>query len=320
MRVLALTRSQKLKFKLSTDRLDHRVFEPPQRVAGRPDRQYILNRLMLITAGTVSGFGLLITVPPLVNTTLAADWRWVTPPMVVIVLLSLSALALTGLLRQRRYLTTFHQSLERSREELEAIARENSARLCALLDVTQMMADDSGLESVIDRITETCAEVFDCDHVSLMFNEGNEHLVVRSVGGRLANLKALGAQQKLGVGISGWAAQRREPLLLAQGCNLADYPGLKLNSPTISAAMVAPIVLNDVLVGVLNVNTQSKNVDYGEDEFRALQVFAENVGACIRNAQNHDGMKQTIRELKTILRTTDAKKAALAGAYSGDDD
>jgi GAF domain-containing protein len=201
------------------------------------------------------------------------------------------------------------ERLDQFRADVEKNAKKDAVRLCALLDVTNLLAYDVGLESVIDRITETCAAVFNCDHVSLMLlNEHTETLAVRAVGGRLANLNALGAQQQLGDGISGWAAERREALLLAQDCAPADYPGLELNSLTISSAMIVPVVLNDELVGVININTQSTAVDYDESDLRALQMFAENVGACIRSAQNHDNMKRTIHELEAAIRTQDKKK------------
>jgi transcriptional regulator with GAF, ATPase, and Fis domain len=201
------------------------------------------------------------------------------------------------------------ERLDQFRAEAETNAKKDAVRLCALLDVTSLMAYDVGVESVIDRITETCAAVFNCDHVSLMlFNERSETLVVRAVAGEFANPNVLGAQQKLGEGISGWVADRREALLLAQGCDPADYPGLEFNSLTISAAMVVPIVLNDDLVGVININTLSEAVAYDEDDLRALQMFAENVGVCIRSAKNHDNMKRTIHELEAVIRTQDKKK------------
>jgi transcriptional regulator with GAF, ATPase, and Fis domain len=280
-----------------------------------------MNWFMLIIAGAISGFGLLIVAPPLVNKELAPHWAWATPHLVLIILLSLSMLALVGLAHQQRYLGIIRGRLEQSRAHVEARATKNAVRLYALLDVSQVLADNTGVESVFDRITETCADVFNCDQVSLMFyNEDRQELIVRSVSGPAANLDTLGAQRKLGEGISGWAAKRREALLLGQGCSLADYPDLELNSPDISAAMVVPIVLSEVLVGVINISSRSKGVDYDEDDFRALQVFAENVGACIRQAQDHERMKQTIRQLESALQAKGAAGDVLAFADYREED
>jgi GAF domain-containing protein len=66
--------------------------------------------------------------------------------------------------------------------------------------------------------------------------------------------------------------------------------------------MVVPIVLDDVLVGVINVSTDSSAVNYDSDEFQALQAFAQNIGACIRHAQKLDNMKQRIQELEDLTK------------------
>jgi putative methionine-R-sulfoxide reductase with GAF domain len=285
----------------------------PESVARSLESQSHTNWLMLVVAGLISGFGVLVAVPPLVNPALAPHWAWATPHIMLIIVLTLSMLALVGLWHQQRYLAVMRERLDLFRVEIETDAKKDSVRLCALLDVTNLMAYDAGLEGVVDRITDTCASVFNCDHVSLMlYNERSETLVVRSVGGRLVNLSALGAQQKIGEGIAGWAAEKREALLLGQECDPTDYPGLQLNSLTIASAMVVPVVLNDELVGVINVGTQSKAFDYDVNDLRALQMFAENVGACIRSGQTYDTMRRTIHELEVAVRTQDKHTTAPA--------
>jgi GAF domain-containing protein len=176
---------------------------------------------------------------------------------------------------------------------------ENETRLYALLDVTHVMPDATGLEGVLDRATETCAEVFECDAVSIMLLDvENNELVVRSVAGPESKRSILGAHRRMGEGISGWAAKRREALLLGQVCDESRYPGLILASNTISAAMVVPIVLDDVLFGVINISSGSQSVDYDRIAFQALQAFALNLGACIRCARLMDTMRTKIRSLE----------------------
>lgn len=284
------------------------------------NHEFKVNGFMLITAAVLTFFGLLVVVPPMVNHQLAPYWSWATPYTVVIVFLLLSMLALVGLWHQQRYLLFIGERLEQSRVEVEARAKKRMVRLYALLDASRIMAEDEGLEDAYDHIAETCSEVFNCDQVSFMsFCAESEQLVVRAVSGPLADRTLLGAQQKLGHGIAGWAAERREPLLLEQGCDSSAYPGLELHSPNITAAMVVPIILNSVLVGIINVSTLSRGVDYDRDDFRALQVFAENVGSCIRHAQKQDEMRDTIRELKAALHAGETDGAIAVANPKPDD-
>ncbi len=76
--------------------------------------------------------------------------------------------------------------------------------------------------------------------------------------------------------------------------------------------MVVPIVLRDELVGVLNVSSQSEEVDYDEEDVRALEVFAENVGTCIRHTQQADWMRQTIHKLQKALKERSYETAGKA--------
>lgn len=228
--------------------------------------------------------------------------------MIVLVTLLLLLLVLALLLRERRHLVLIRNRIQRFQIENEARVEKSVACLYALLDITAVMPDETGLESVFDHAAETCAGVFTCDLVSLMlFHAESEELVVRSVSGPSPKRDMLGAHRRLGEGISGWAAKRREALLLARGCDLSHYPGLRLNSPAISAAMVVPIVLDDVLFGVINVSSESSTVDYDRSDFRALQAFAQNVGVCIRHAQTLDSMKRRMREIEE--RTAGSEEA-----------
>jgi GAF domain-containing protein len=62
--------------------------------------------------------------------------------------------------------------------------------------------------------------------------------------------------------------------------------------------MVVPVILRDELVGVINVSSRSRGVEFDQDDIRALQAFAENVGAAIRHTEQADWMRATIRKLQ----------------------
>jgi transcriptional regulator with GAF, ATPase, and Fis domain len=261
-----------------------------------------MNWFMLVTALIVAGVGTIIAVPPLVSERLAAIWPWPKPHLVIIVLLSLTMVALVTLVHQRRYLAAIHKAYTQSQKEAVEHARRSATRLYALSNVSHMMGATTGFQEVLDHVTRMCMKVFKCDQASLMLLDEAQELVVESVGGQSIERSLLGARQKVGKGIAGWAGEHRQALLLNRDCDLSKYPGLELKSPSISVAMVVPIVLRDELVGVLNVSSRSEDVDYDEEDIRALQVFAENVGTCIRHTQQTDWMRQTIQKLQKTIK------------------
>ena len=276
-----------------------------------------MNWFMLITALIIAVVGTIIVVPPLVSERLAAVWPWPKSQLAIIVMLSLTLVTLVTMVHQQRYLAAIHKAYKRSQAEATEHAQRNTTRLYALSNVSHMMGASTGFQDILDHVTRMCMKVFKCSQASLMLlDENTQELVVRSVGGQSTEKSMLNARQKIGVGISGWAAERRQPLLLERGCDVSKYPGLKLKSPSISAAMVVPIVLRDELVGVLNVSSQSEEVDYDEEDVRALEVFAENVGTCIRHTQQADWMRQTIHKLQKALK--ERSYAAAGEAQSPD--
>ena len=91
-------------------------------------------------------------------------------------------------------------------------------------------------------------------------------------------------------------AQKREPLLLSPSST--PIAGIELRKKEMNAAMVVPVILRDELVGVINVSSRHGQVEFDHDDVRALQAFAENVGAAIRHAEQAEWMRATIRKLQ----------------------
>jgi GAF domain-containing protein len=169
-----------------------------------------------------------------------------------------------------------------------------TTRLYALSSIGHMMGSVSNLQNIFDHITEMCGKTFDSSRASLMlYDRETDELVVRSVSEKMRK-DLLDKRQKLGEGIAGWAAQQKRAILLGDSLNGDDYPDFELNDYSIISAMVVPIVARDELVGVLNVSSRSSDVTYCEEDLLALQVFAENAGACIRHNEQADLLRQMI--------------------------
>lgn len=245
---------------------------------------------------------IIVAVPPLMSERLAAHWPWPRPGFVVIALAIIALASVVTLFHQQRFVISSHERYEESRTEVLTHAQRSVDRLYGILKVSQMVGDVDDLQSVFDNITMTCGNVFDCHMASLiLYSKKTEELVVVSVGGKRARPEALGDCQQLGNGIAGWAAKNRQSLLLSRDCDPADYPDLELKSAIVTAAMVVPILTHDALVGVLNVSTRSRDVDYTEEDLKALEVFAETVGTRIRYSQQIHALTRRIRQLDDTL-------------------
>jgi uncharacterized protein YigA (DUF484 family) len=265
------------------------------------------NWFILVGGLFLSAIGLGIAFLPSVLESSLAPWPWINTNIGLLLAYSLLICIFVA------YLTFLQFKLTFLKKKFHNLLGENSQRnerymqrLYALFAVSRKMGMETNPHKIFDYITEACKETFNCHQASLMlFDSGTQMLEVQSASGHLDASKVVGKKQKIGHGVAGWAAKHREPLLLNQGCDVSQYEGLSLNSKSLTSAMVVPIILRNELVGVLNVSSRSKNVTYNQDDIRALRVYAENAGTCIRHAEHVEWMRQTIRNLQAKLAAAD---------------
>ncbi len=263
----------------------------------RIDRGSYVSWSLIVIVVLLLGVSLLSVLPPFLNSRLASSWIFSKPQMLVIAGLTLTLMLLAGLAHQMRYLNALHLQFEQARKSERERAERHTVRLYALLNMGRVMVAQSDLQTVFDSITKLCCDAFKCDRASLMlFDPEADMLEVRAVSGTKVPEGVLGHRQPVGIGIAGWVAQRREPLLVTP--SLPFIQGIELSKKEVCGAMVVPIILRDELVGVINVSTRSKDVEFDNDDMRALQAFAENVGAAIRHAEQAEWMRATIRKLQ----------------------
>jgi putative methionine-R-sulfoxide reductase with GAF domain len=270
-----------------------------QQVQSRIHQGAYANWFLIATVVLLTLVSLASVLPPVLSDRLATMWLFSKPQMLVIAGLTLTLILLVGLAHQRRYLLILRRQFEGvQRAERERVQRQ-AARTYALLNVSKVMVEQNDIQTVFDSITKICVDAFACDQASLMlFDRESASLVVRAVSGKSVPEGILGTRQPLGKGVSGFVAQRREPLIL-RADQRTTIPGLELKNRDITAAMIVPVILRDELVGVISVSTRSPEINFEDDDLRALQVFAENVGAAVRHTEHAEWMRATIRKLQS---------------------
>jgi GAF domain-containing protein len=158
------------------------------------------------------------------------------------------------------------------------------------------------LQNIFNAMTKLCCETFRSERASLMLYDSNTNeLVVKSSYGKDSR-DILNIRQEAGKGIAGWVARNRESLLISSPDDYKEYPDLEFNNPSVFSAMVTPVIVRNELVGVLNISSGSPDVQYEMDDLRALQIFAQNAGVCIRHTEHVDWMKKIHPKLKTQIK------------------
>ena len=265
------------------------------------------NWALMAGAFVATTVGMSVIIANLLPARMMNPWPWVRTDLALVISVLFLVLTLVFYLTvERRNIDRYQRQFIQLNNDLHERARR---RLFALLDMSRVLAMQGDSQSVFDCITKSCVETFECDQSSLMlFNAERQMLIVCSAYGHKDTSRILGQEQPIGEGIAGWAAKHERPLIIGRGDTLAENPGLKLSAKHLSAAIVVPIILRDELVGVVNISSRVPNVSYDEDDMRALMIFAENAGTCIRNAERAQWMRTTIESLRAqVARTGEAQ-------------
>lgn len=265
--------------------------------------QSLRNWYLLCTISAVSTVSLVVALSSTIQESIAGFFPWANTGQVLMIglvgMIFILILHLTfQQLRVRRLRAEFRQMEEQSHER----QRRSSSRLHALMNVTRMMGAFSEPDKLFTGIAGTCLEIFDCQQVSLMLlNPETQLLEMKAACGHEDLEGVMQVKQPVGKGIAGHVAETMVPIILGGDPEQGSYRGFELKATNLSAAMVAPIVVRDELVGVLNIASKVDGTVYTDHDLEALLVFAENVGACIRQAERSEWMRQTIERQQRQL-------------------
>lgn len=276
---------------------------------GGLDRRSWVNWYLMLGTMVLTAVGLALSVPPLFGDRFAEpDWLPTDRGLLAAYYSALIVAFAVYLTFQQRQVARMTRALREALTETTELERRHRARLYGLFNVSRLMSATHDLNDLFEGITEMCLESFSGDRASLMlFEKESNELVLKSASGDLASQTMVGTRVKLGHGISGWAAQNQEPLLLTGG--ESSHPELILDDSRITSSMVVPITLRAELVGVLNVSAESPETQYDRDDLRTLEVFAENAGACIRHMEHIHWLRSMVPSLHRTAKPGRASAA-----------
>jgi putative methionine-R-sulfoxide reductase with GAF domain len=161
-----------------------------------------------------------------------------------------------------------------------------------LLDAGQRMNAVLELDELLDTILRSACELLDATGGSVMLVDQTD-LVTACVLGRDV---PVGQRTRLGEGVAGHVALRREPVLIEGQADAERFPGLAEREPYVESSMSVPLVHRAELQGVLNVNAPLGR-SFTEYDLRALAVFAEQASLAIANARLYEAERDHVAAL-----------------------
>ena len=183
---------------------------------------------------------------------------------------------------------------------LSAALSNRLSEISALSEVGKAINTTLDLHDVLNLILSSALDLLGGTEGSIMLlEEDKEHLQVVSYHGPKVETVMKG-RGKVGQGIAGTVAQRREPMLI-QGDRLEKSVKSSAHPERgISSAMSVPLVRNDELLGVLNLNETFGRRRFSEQDLNSLGLFAEHAAIAIGNASIFEKERETIERLEEL--------------------
>jgi uroporphyrinogen-III synthase len=184
-------------------------------------------------------------------------------------------------------------------------SRAGEASDIALLSrIAGRLSAASPLPEVLQDVLEFVISVVKCDSCMIYVLEGEE-LVLRAsknphpeVVGRL--------KMKVGQGITGWVAEHREPVVIAEGAHQDSRFKLfnELPEDRFEAFLSVPVASGGRLVGVINIQNRAPHL-YGKRETGLIATLGFLVGAEIeraRLASENSNLSERLETRKMVER------------------
>jgi uroporphyrinogen-III synthase len=186
-------------------------------------------------------------------------------------------------------------------------ARPNTRQLSAIQimhDIGRRMATSDPLHAVLNQLVNLIETLLSCDSCFIYVLEANQLVLRASKNPHPDVVDRLGL--KLGQGITGWVAERREPVAINSGA-LRDprFEAFKdLPEDTFEAFLSVPILARGGLVGVINVQHRQSH-HYTPWEVQTIATVGFLVGAEIEMARlegERDALSGQLESRKVIER------------------
>jgi diguanylate cyclase (GGDEF)-like protein len=155
-----------------------------------------------------------------------------------------------------------------------------------LADVFHHVLSEQSLDTLLDRIADTLADLIPYDTLSIFqADEAQTVLVPVLARDRWAD-EIMRNRIPFGTGIAGWAAEHREPVLTNAAHNdprMMIVPGTPADEH--EALITVPLIARDSVKGVLSIYRLGEDATFDDEEFELAKRFGDAAALALDNAQ-----------------------------------
>ena len=163
-----------------------------------------------------------------------------------------------------------------------------------LLEVADVVNTTLDLDTTLRRVAELVRKIIDFEIFAiLLLNEKNQELYIKFSIGYMPEV-AERTRVRVGQGVTGLAAERREAVLVNDTANATHYIDVV---PNVRSELALPLIVKNRVIGVIDLESPEPN-HFTEEHKDLLTLIASRVASGIENARLYT---RTSRQAKTLL-------------------
>ncbi len=214
---------------------------------------------------------------------------------------------------------------KRLHQEIASLSKQELERklleLSIMFEVAQEVNSTLDLEEVLGLILERAGDILEVELVSLMLIEEETGELVIKLARGLEERIVETTRVKMGENVSGWVAERGEPLLVP---NIDEDPrfikrdGEKYYNRSL---LSVPLRAKGKVIGVINVNNKADKGIFNQDDLQLLIALSNQAAMAIENSRLHErvrGKAEALEAANQELQRISEEKRELVSQVSHD--
>jgi two-component system phosphate regulon sensor histidine kinase PhoR len=189
------------------------------------------------------------------------------------------------------------------RDELPKSPDKTRLALEAALRVSEIASSGSALPQAVQGMVEAAIELLEAEQGSIMLLEedGQTLTLVASYG--LPSEVPMGATIKVGESVAGRVLATGKPLLLG-AIDKDAFVNFVPKSRDISSSVVVPLRVQGRGIGVLNLAVTDSPGQFGDEDLRVAQMFADQAAGLLYRARLHEQAEHRSSDLMALVESS----------------
>lgn len=186
-------------------------------------------------------------------------------------------------------------------------------RLVRVVQLTGRAILPSSNEELLQSIVQAAARIFGAAAASIALVDEREQKIVFRVAYGAGREQVVGMKIPIDKGIAGYVVNTGQPMAISDVQQDARFnqQAAEKTGYVPSSILAMPLLLNDRVIGVMEVLDKINAPAFGMEDMELLGLFAEQAAIAIHQSQQLDNLNQVLaRSIAQLVATDDAMDAA----------